>query len=115
MPIMTVPSAIRKMVSSSAALRPLVSPMRPITMPPIGRAFQRPHDVQFSPAAIVGELVDLDSVDAMLGRDRAAIAGHQVVDRAADGVAVLHELRLAPAHGRLAVEVKVAVADMAEH
>ena len=35
---MTVPSAIRKMVSSSAALRPRVSPMRPITMPPIGRA-----------------------------------------------------------------------------
>ena len=38
MPISTVPSAIRKMVSISAALRPCVSPMRPITMPPIGRA-----------------------------------------------------------------------------
>ena len=38
MPIRTVPAAIRKMVSISAALRPCVSPMRPITMPPIGRA-----------------------------------------------------------------------------
>ncbi len=38
MPISTVPAAIRKMVSNSAALRPCVSPMRPITMPPTGRA-----------------------------------------------------------------------------
>ena len=34
----TVPNAIRKMVSTSAVLRPLVSPSRPITMPPSGRA-----------------------------------------------------------------------------
>jgi hypothetical protein len=37
-PISTVPIAISRMVMSSAALRPRTSPMRPITMPPSGRA-----------------------------------------------------------------------------
>ena len=36
-PIPAVPSAIRKIVTSSAALRPLASPSRPIRMPPSGR------------------------------------------------------------------------------
>src|SRR5476649_1614635 len=80
----------------------------------VQRALQRAHDVELDLAAVVRKLIDLDAADAVLGRDRAAIGCHQIVDRAADLVAIGHELRLAPAGRRLAVEVKVAVANMAE-
>ncbi len=50
-----------------------------------------------------------------LGRDRAAMGHDHVVDRAADGVGMGHEAASCPSRGRrLAVEVDVAVADMAE-
>src|SRR5713226_6498873 len=72
------------------------------------------HGVELDSAAVVGELVDLELADAMLGRDRAAIGHDNIVDGTADGLAVCHEVFLVPARRRLTVEVNIAVADMAE-
>jgi hypothetical protein len=63
---------------------------------------------------IVRQLLDLHLADAVLGRDRAAMRHDDIVDRAADGMGMGHEAVLVPADRRLAVEVNVAVADMAE-
>src|SRR5260370_41436495 len=80
----------------------------------IQRALDGAHGVELYPAAVMGELVDLELADAVLGRDRAAIADHEVIDRAADRLGMRHEARFVPARRRLTVEVKIAVADMAE-
>jgi hypothetical protein len=77
-------------------------------------ALDRAHGVELDSAAVMRELVDLQLADAMLGRDRAAIGHDNIVDGPADGRAVRHEALLVPTRRRLAVEVNIAVADMAE-
>src|SRR3982075_4114835 len=80
----------------------------------IERTLDRAHGVELDAAAVVGEFVDLELSDAVLGRDRAAIGHDDIVDGPADGLAVRHEALLVPARRRLTVEVNIAVADMAE-
>src|SRR5882724_7183567 len=77
-------------------------------------ALDRAHGVELDAAAVVGEFVDLELSDAVLGRDRAAIGHDDIVDGPADGLAVRHEALLVPARRRLTVEVNIAVTDMAE-
>src|SRR5580704_10997765 len=80
----------------------------------IERTLDRAHGVELDAASVVRELVDLELADTMLGRDRAAIGHDNIVDGPADGLAVRHEALLVPARRRLAVEVNIAVADMAK-
>src|SRR3979490_2890287 len=74
----------------------------------VERALDRAHGVELDAAAVVGEFVDLELSDAVLGRDRAAIGHDDIVDGPADGLAVRHEALLVPARRRLTVEVNIA-------
>src|SRR6185436_9299191 len=49
------------------------------------------HGVELDLRAVVLELMQLDAADPVLGRDRAAIAHDEVVDRAADRLDVSAE------------------------